>query len=115
MTKTSSGFIPVIRPFSLDRALIRKTAALARIYHTSLDSDDKSSLLMRLISCCLERTRTSVQSTLAFRRLSLRRYCCKNEIEDDTMTEIKRNPAADQLIDYKKNLKVNTNSSIKIK
>lgn len=105
MTKTSSGLIPVIRPFSLDRVLIRNTATLARIYHTSLDSDDKSSLLLRLISCCLERTRTSVQSTLAFRRLSLRRYCCKNEIEDDTMTEIKRNPSADQLIDYKKNLK----------
>lgn len=114
MTKTSSGLIPVIRPFSLDRILIRNTAALAHFYHTSLDSDDKSSLLLRLISY-FERTRTSVQNTLALRRLSLRRYCCKNKIEDNTMTEIKRNPAADQLIDYKKNLKVNINSSIKVK
>ncbi|CAK9804804.1 Cat [Anthophora plagiata] len=110
MTKSGSGLILVVRAISLGRALTRNTA-LARGFHSSAGQDDKSPLLLRLISCCSERgTQSSVLlsrktlTTLAFHRLSLRRYCCKKETEDK-MSEMKKDPASQQLTEYKKNLK----------
>ena len=49
-------------------------------------------------------------NTLAFRQFLLRRYCCKNEVEDEKMSATKREPAAEQLTEYKKNSKVKSQS-----
>ncbi|KOX76703.1 hypothetical protein WN51_11058 [Melipona quadrifasciata] len=40
----------------------------------------------------------------------LRRYCCKNQVEDEKMSAMKREPAAEQLTEYKKHSKVKSQS-----
>ncbi|XP_017758285.1 PREDICTED: catalase [Eufriesea mexicana] len=111
MTKIGSGLILVVRAVS-GRALAYHSIPV-RICHSSAGRDDKRPLLPRLISCYLERgTQSSVpvskytQTTLAFHRISFRRYCCKRETEDDKMSAMRREPAAEQLTEYKKNLKI---------
>lgn len=113
MTKIGSGLILVVRAVSLGRALARHAVPVG-ICHSSACRNDKSPLLPRLISSYLERgTQSSVLTskntltTLAFNRISFRRYCCKREKEDDKMSAMRREPAAEQLTEYRKNLKVN--------
>nr|XP_003702706.2 PREDICTED: catalase [Megachile rotundata] len=108
MPKRCSGLIQVVRAVAWGRAPIRNTAPL-RVFHSSVNRHDKSPLLLQLTSCYSEPgppssallTRKLIL-TLAFHRLSLKRYCCKRDTKDD-MSETKREPAAQQLTNYKKN------------
>ncbi|XP_043511204.1 catalase isoform X1 [Frieseomelitta varia] len=109
MSKIGSGLVLLVRAISLGRVLTRNVVP-ARAYSTG--RYDKSPFLFRLISCCSERgRRTNVllskntPNTLAFRQFLLRRYCCKNQVEDDKMSATKREPAAEQLTEYKKHTK----------
>ncbi|XP_033333732.1 catalase [Megalopta genalis] len=113
MSKRSSGLVELVRVVSTARPSTRNAVVSRRVYHTpSAGRDDKSPFLLRLISCCSERgARTGVphpkklSSTLALNRLSLRRYCCKKDTENDDTMATKRDPASEQLNDYKKNTK----------
>ncbi|XP_076388199.1 catalase isoform X2 [Megachile rotundata] len=108
MPKRCSGLIQVVRAVAWGRAPIRNTAPL-RVFHSSVNRHDKSPLLLQLTSCYSEPgppssallTRKLIL-TLAFHRLSLKRYCCKRDTKED-MSETKREPAAQQLTNYKKN------------
>ncbi|CAD1478067.1 unnamed protein product, partial [Heterotrigona itama] len=113
MSKIGSGLILLVRPISLGRLLTRN-AVPARVHH-STGRHDKSPFLFRLISCCSERgRRTSVLlssnntvNTLASRQFLFSRYCCNNKVDDDEKMSAatKREPAAEQLTEYKKHSK----------
>ncbi|XP_076288856.1 catalase [Lasioglossum baleicum] len=112
MSRRSSGLVEVVRVVSFGRASTRN-AVSRRVYHTSAGRDDKSPLFLRLISSCSQRGAqasvldpTKLLATLALRRLTLRTYCCKKQIDnDDSMSASKRDPASEQLNDYKRNTK----------
>ena len=106
----------VLRVISLGRAPARN-AASTPVYHTPTGHDDKSPLLLRLVSRCSQRgTRTSafparkLLATLALNRLPFRRYCCKKDSDDeDEMSAAKRDPASEQLNHYRSTLKGDPN------
>ncbi|XP_017879786.1 catalase [Ceratina calcarata] len=112
MTKNGSGLVLFVRAISLRRTFIRNTVPI-RVHHWRAGRDDKSPLLLKLISRCPERdTQSSVPLTsknltaLAFQRLSFRRYCCKKEdTTEGNMSGMKREPTAEQLTQYKKHVK----------
>ena len=115
MSKIGWGLVLLVRAITLGRWVLTRNAVPARAYSTG--RYDKSPFLFRLISCCSERSRrTSVllsnntPNTLAFRQFLLRRYCCKNQVEDEEMSATKREPAAEQLTEYKKYSKVKSQS-----
>ncbi|KZC09249.1 hypothetical protein WN55_10989 [Dufourea novaeangliae] len=116
MSRNSSGLVQAVRAVSYARPSTRNVVP-RRVYHASAGRDDKSPLVLRLISWCPQRdTQTgvlrtrSLLATLALHRLSLRRYCCKRESDDDEMSANNRDPASEQLNDYKRNMKVKFSS-----
>lgn len=109
MSRRCSGPVQVVRLVSFGRLLTRN-AVTRQVYHTSASGDDKSPLSLRLISRCSQLgTQASVlhpRKLIATLALSLRRYCCKKQLDDDNMSASKRDPASEQLNDYKRNVKV---------
>ncbi|CAL7944969.1 unnamed protein product [Xylocopa violacea] len=108
---TKCGLTLVARGVSLRRAF-GHYAGTPRVLRSPTARDDKSALLFLPISCRSDRPversafpLTNSLATLAFHRLSLRRYCCKRETEDEKMYAPKRDPASEQLTEYKRNLK----------
>nr|XP_034196102.1 catalase [Osmia lignaria] len=109
MPKRSSCLIQAFKVVSLGPPLTRNAAPL-RVFHSTVSRHDKSPLLLPAFSCCSERcTQRSVFFdkkpilTLAFQRISLRNYCCKKNSKDndDDMSEKQRDPASEQLNEYK--------------
>ncbi|XP_076618670.1 catalase [Colletes latitarsis] len=105
MSRRSSGLVQVARVVSLDRVLTRNVIS-SRLHHIPVRSDDKRPLLLRVFSCSQRGTQTSVRlsrkllTPFALHRLSFRSYSCKKD--QDKMTPSKRDPAAEQLNEYKK-------------